>query len=169
MDDFEDAYLSDSSDEDDYTSVKHFCDRIATNIHLMMSDKPPLPFDIDVLDSREIDYMELEDFDQLTRPPPVIEYMCTLNAFKKRECVVNYPKTDMAEVVDPISVHNWNRFLKKGTEIKNARFSFQDWEDIGAYCEKMCIACDVPITFKRVRSCIIRVLKYGKFKEINIF
>ena len=166
MNDFEDAYFSDSSsDEEEDTPVKRFCDRIATNINLMMSDKPPLPLDIDVLDPREIDYIELEDLEQLTMPPPVIEYMHGLNAFEKRECVVNDPKTDMSEVVDAISVHNWNRFLKKGPEIQNARFSFQDWEDIGMYCEKMCIACSVPITFKRVRSCIIRVLKHGKFKK----
>lgn len=170
MDDFEDAYFSDSSSEDEEESIaRRFCDRIATNLHLMMQKKPPLPLDTEFLDPREVDYIELETLKERTPPPYVIEYMKNLNTFEMRECVVSYPKTDMSEVVDSISVHNWNRFLEKEPEIQHAKFSFQDWEDIGSYCEKMCAACDVPITFKRVRSCIIRVLKYGKFKKINVF
>ena len=156
MDDFEDAYFSDSSSSSDEEEsiARRFCDRIATNLHLMMQQKPPLPLDTEILYPREVDYMELETLKELTPPPYVIEYVKDLNTFEMRECVVNPAKTDMAEVVDSISVHNWNRFLNKEPEIKHARFSFQDWEDIGSYCEKMCAACDVPITFKKVRSCI---------------
>ena len=171
MDDFEDAYLSDSSSDEDNSPVKRFCDRIETNVNLMLENKPALPLDIDVLDPREVDYIELEKFDELTMPPPVIECMKNLNAFEKRECVVNSPKTDMSKVVDPISVHNWHRFVdsENNPEIKNAMFSFEDWKDIREYCQKMCEACDVSITFKRVRSCIIHVLQHGRFKKMNVF
>ncbi len=114
---------------------------------------------------RELDYWDLEAYLEKRGPPPVIEYAADIGVFALRECVVMKENRKIDSVVDPISVHSWNNYWLGRPDNGRARFSFEDWEAIGEYCFGLCERIrDVEPTMRRVRSCMIYILKYGKFK-----
>jgi hypothetical protein len=119
----------------------------------------------DVYCPRELDYWDLEEYLEQRGPPPVIEYAATIGVFALRECVVMPENKKIEFVVDPISVHGWNDYWQGRPVSVYGKFSAEDWDAIGEYCFGLCERIrDVAPTLRRVRSCMIYILKYGKFK-----
>ncbi len=112
---------------------------------------------------RELDYWKIEDIMEEHRPPPVIEFIENLNSFYIREAVVLPIMDDPCDVMDLISASNWHAFWQKGRENTKANFSFEDFEALSEYCLMMCEAIQGKTTDDRLRSCILRLIGYGKF------
>lgn len=119
----------------------------------------------DIYCPRELDYWDLEAYLDKRGPPPAIEYAANIGVFALRECVINPENRKIEYVVDPMSVHSWNDYWLGRPDSGRAPFSFEDWEAIGEYCFGLCERVrGVEPTMRRVRSCMIYILKYGKFK-----
>ena len=114
---------------------------------------------------RELDYWDLEAYLEKRGPPNVIEYAAKIGVVALRECVVMCENTKIETVIDPISVHSWNDYWVGRPVSSRALFSAEDWEAIGEYCLGLVERVrGVEPTMRRVRSCMIYILKYGKFK-----
>ena len=109
---------------------------------------------------RELDYWALEDLLEERCPPPILEYLRKLSVVTIRECVIAPLTFEMNKVVDTISAHNWHRFCRGRAPIQEANITFDEFNAMGEYCMQICEACLVPATYRRVWSCIIRLLKY---------
>ena len=114
---------------------------------------------------RELDYWDIETYLETRGPPPIIEYTANIGVFTLRECVVMRENKQIASVLDPMSVHSWNDYWQGRPISRESRFSAEDWEAIGEFCYGLCERVrGIEPTLCRVRSCMIYILKYGKFK-----
>lgn len=120
----------------------------------------------DVYCPRELDYWALEEHLEEHRPPPVIEYVEKLGVFALREAIVSPLTAKIDSVVPSASVNTWKTYWQKKPQANaRANFSHEDWDAIASFCFGLCEKCDVDVTMQRVRSCMIRILSHGKFKD----
>lgn len=113
---------------------------------------------------RELDYWEIEALLESRGPPPVIEYATKIGVVNLRECVISLPKYTIESVVDAKTVHSWQDFWQGRRSEKSSLFSTEDWHAIGEFCLQLCVCCVPNPPAPQVRSCMIHLLKYGKFK-----
>lgn len=117
----------------------------------------------DVYDPREEEYWAIEALMDIRKPPPAIEYLCSLCSFDLRECVVGTLRHDIESVVDSKSVRSWHSFWKPEQQGDHARFSHDDWDAIGEFAMQLCECCVVQPGQELIQSCIIRILSLGRF------
>ena len=120
----------------------------------------------ELYDPRDQDYWTIEDFLDSRTPPPVIEYVSKLGVVAIRECIVGPLRTDIDSVVHLPSVYSWQHFWNHGPRHTRAHLTYEDWDAIGEFCLNICLCCDIELDMTRVRSSIIGLLSYGKFKSI---
>lgn len=113
---------------------------------------------------RELDYEELEALLDSRGPPLVIAYAAQIGVVQLRECVVSLPTSKIEGVVDAKTVHSWKDFWQGKDCEETSLFSTKDWHDIGEFCLQLCVCCVPNPPPMQVRSCMIDILKYGKFK-----
>ena len=111
---------------------------------------------------RELDYWALEELLEEHCPPPILEYLCKLSVVTIRGCVLAPLTCQMDKVVDSKSAHNWQRFCCGRDPIQGADITFDEFDAMGEYVMRICEMCLVPATYRRVWSCVIRLLKYRK-------
>jgi|TARA_B110000967_G_C18871367_1_gene555615 hypothetical protein len=124
----------------------------------------------DIYDPRDVDYWNIEEFLETRGPPPVIEYAQKIGTVALRQCVVGAIRSDIESVIHFGETFSWNSFWEIGTfnEKSNRNyFSFEDWDAIGEYCFSLCEQCNLIVDMDRVRSCMIRILEYGHFKNMR--
>jgi hypothetical protein len=119
---------------------------------------------------RELDYWALEDFLETRRPPPVIEYLVHIGVVNLRECVIGDIRSDIDSVLKIPDKYGWISFWQGKTtdSVSSPRyFSYEDWDAIGEYCFSLCECCRMDTNLERIKSTMINVLKYGKFKSLK--
>lgn len=117
----------------------------------------------DLYDPRDEEYWAIEALMDTRKPPPVIEYLCSLCSFDLRECVVGTLRHDIESVVDAKSARSWHNFWRREQQGGHARFSHDDWDAIGEFAMQLCECCVVDPDHALIRSCIIRILSLGRF------
>ena len=113
---------------------------------------------------RELDYWQIEKLLDSRGPPPVIEYAANLGVVNLRECVMGMSDIRIEQVVDAKTVHSWNYFWQNKEISDTFLFSTSDWNAIGEFCLQLCMCCEANPQREQVRSCMIDILQYGKFK-----
>lgn len=113
---------------------------------------------------RELDYWEIEKLLDSRGPPPVIEYAAKLGVVRLRECAILPSQYKIEQVVDGKTVHSWNYFWQKKEIDATHLFSTEDWNAIGEFCLQLCVCCVPEPPACQVQSCMLDILKYGKFK-----
>ena len=123
----------------------------------------------ELYDPRDVDYWTIEHYLDTRGPPTVIGYVKNIGTVALRECVVGSLRKDIGSVVNFVETFSWSSFWEGRSNYKteNHYFSHDDWDAIGEYCFSLCECCDVVVEMDRVRSCMIRILEYGKFKVKN--
>tara|TARA_B110000093_G_scaffold155053_1_gene171728 strand:+ start:1097 stop:1549 length:453 start_codon:yes stop_codon:yes gene_type:complete len=121
----------------------------------------------ELYDPRDVDYWAIEHYLDTRGPPSVIEYAKNIGTVALRECVVGNIRKDIESVVNFVETFSWSSFWEGPSNYKtdDHYFSHDDWDAIGEYCFSLCECCDIVVDMDRVRSCMIRILEYGKFKK----
>ena len=119
----------------------------------------------EIYDQRELEYWTIEAYQGKRGPPPIISYVEKLNSFDLRECVVGPLCNDIQSVVRMADYYSWLAFWRKNGLAQNSYFRYEDWDAIGEFCTGLCECCDIEVNLDRIRSCMINILAYGKFKK----
>jgi len=114
---------------------------------------------------RELDYWAIEAYQDKRGPPPIISYVEKFNSFRLRECVIGPIRKDIESVVRLADSYSWQAFWNNTQGTSSSFFRYEDWDALGEFCFSLCECCNIEVDMDRVRSCMINILSYGKFKK----
>jgi len=118
---------------------------------------------------RELDYWALEYFLTCRGPPEIISYVEKMGVVNLRECVILPNRSDIESVIEDIDVYSWCDFWKGTDKLlitsSRAYFFYEDWDALGEFCFTLCSKILKDVSMDKVRSCIIRILSYGRFRS----
>jgi hypothetical protein len=115
-------------------------------------------------DERDQEYWNIEAFLDNYGPPPAIDYVSTLGAVTLYGCVTDPVRTDIASVVPLSHIKTWKSYWSgRPEEVCSTSFSHDEWDNMGRWAMQLCECCIEQPTMIQIRSCMIRLLDYGKF------
>jgi len=138
-----DDYLSDAS--------------LSTDSDSEAEDEP------DIYDERDQEYWNIEAFLEEYGPPPGIAYVTKLGVVALYGCATDPVRKDIASVVPLQHVNTWESYWSCTAAAPTTAFSHDEWDNMGRWAMQLCECCMEQLTMIQIRSCMIRLLSYGRF------
>lgn len=118
----------------------------------------------DLYDERDKEYWAIEAFLEEYCPPPAIEYVTKIGTVALYGCATGPVRTDIVSVVPWKHVKTWNSYWSgRAEQASRSSFSHDEWDNMGRWVMQLCECCMEQPTMIQIRSCMIRLLDYGKF------
>ena len=115
-------------------------------------------------DERDQEYWDIEAFLEDYCPPSAIEYVTKIGTVALYGCATDSVRTDIASVVPSKHVFTWKSYWSgRPEEAARNSFSHDEWDNMGRWAMQLCECCMEQPTMIQIRSCMIRLLSYGRF------
>lgn len=118
----------------------------------------------ELYDERDQEYWNIEALLEDYGPPPMIAYVTEIGVVALYGCVTAPVRTDIVSVVPLQHVNTWESYWSGTSEQRTGRaFSHDEWDNMGRWVMQLCECCMEQPTMIQIRSCMIRLLSYGRF------